>query len=69
MVGTRPVLAHFSMALERPSQQPIATQSAFSVDVSPDTAAVAVGGCHASVELLSKHRRKLGGAAFVSHED
>ena len=69
LVGCKPLLAQFNIALDPPTTQALSTQSVFGLDEHPGSGAVAVGGCHASLELLSRYGKKLGGTAFVSQED
>ncbi|GIL42850.1 hypothetical protein Vafri_703 [Volvox africanus] len=69
VVGSEAALSRYSLALEGPTLQPLATRSVFALDVHPLTGAVAVGGVGASLELLSKYGKRTGGVAFVSNED
>lgn len=69
-VGSEAALWRYSVALGEPLRQHLAaTRSAFGLDVHPGSGAVAVGGTGASVELLSRGLKKVGGAHFVSEED
>ena len=69
VVGSEGALSRYSIALEGATRQPLATRSAFGLDVHPDTGAVAVGGCGASLELLSKYGKKTGSVFFATDED